>query len=217
MITYSGIHIQKIGGADGTPTPLDIAVHAGRLCRFGGAVWYPLLPHLVFVGLLAYRRSGKLSSVRNMMWGFLHDAHECVTGDIPRPFKCNCMRTEQEAIDERLLAEYFDEDDRYAINFELIKKCDIDACDIEATSLGVKNYEAITTAAAVNGDHVYHHQLHKNTDDQQLFNRILESPFYGATNYDGCIGVSAFTRMLEKAKAGEWNEVICNVESWGLI
>jgi hypothetical protein len=32
MITYSGIHIQKIGGADGTPTPRDIAVHAGRIC-----------------------------------------------------------------------------------------------------------------------------------------------------------------------------------------
>lgn len=48
MITHSGVHIQKIGGADGTPTAMDIAVHAGRICRFGGAVWYPLLPHLIF-------------------------------------------------------------------------------------------------------------------------------------------------------------------------
>jgi hypothetical protein len=44
MITQSGVHIQTIGGAAGTPTAMDIAVHAGRLCRFGGSVWYPLLP-----------------------------------------------------------------------------------------------------------------------------------------------------------------------------
>lgn len=84
MITFSGQHIQRIDQTEhGTPTPIDIAVHAGRICRFGGAVWAPLLAHLMFVGLLAYKRSGK---IENFIWGLLHDAHEVVTSDVPRPF-----------------------------------------------------------------------------------------------------------------------------------
>lgn len=212
MITNSGVHVQKIGGADGTPTPRDIAVHSGRLCRFGGAVWYPLLPHLVFVGLLAYKRS---ESVENLLWGFLHDAHECVTGDVPRPFKCDCMREEQKAIDLRLFAEYFP-DGFGKIDFDLIKKCDMDAGDIEAVALGVPNYVDITVACAKDYD-VYREHPHADADDQTLFDRILKSPFFGETHWDGCPGVSKFAYALERARAGFRDHFLYNVEDWNLL
>jgi hypothetical protein len=214
VITYSGIHVQKVGGADGTPTPTDIAVHAGRLCRFGGAVWYPLLPHLVFVGLLAYQRSG---SVDNLLWGFLHDAHETITGDVPRPFKCDCMRTEQKAIDERLLPDYFGRN-WVTINFDLVKQCDIDACDIEAVELKLPNYKEITTSCADNGDKAYHHELHQDPDDIHLFRRILHSPFMESTlNGEVSNGVWKFANALQMAKAGQQQQFLTLVKSWDLL
>ncbi|MBK8810670.1 MAG: hypothetical protein IPN69_08050 [Acidobacteria bacterium] len=142
MITYSGIQVEAIGmKCQGTPTPLDIAVHAGRICRFGGAIWMPLLPHLVLVGLLAYKRS---SSVANLLWGFLHDAHETITCDVPKPFKCDCMRQEQAAIDKRLFDLYHgdlnSEVHHSMIDFDLIKECDLIACDLEAVILNLPGY-----------------------------------------------------------------------------
>jgi hypothetical protein len=215
MITYSGIHVQRIGGADGTPTPADIAVHAGRLCRFGGAVWYPLLPHLVLVGLLAYKRS---NIVENLLWGFLHDAHETITADVPRPFKCDCMRKEQLAIDARLLEQYFTPLQELCIDWELIKQCDIDACDLEAVELKLPGYKEITTACAANGDIAYHHQLHADSDDLKLFRRILHSPFMESTvNGEDSNGVRRFMHALTLAKAGQHNNFLNVVSGWNLL
>jgi hypothetical protein len=214
MITYSGIHVQKIGGADGTPTPTDIAVHAGRLCRFGGSVWYPLLPHLVFVGLMAYRRS---SSIPNLLWGFLHDAHETITGDVPRPFKCDCMRREQYAIDLRLYNDFMKLSE-ILVDHDLIKQCDIDACDIEAMELGVPNYKAITTACGSNGDMAYHHELHADKDDQKLFRRIRQSPFMESTLYgEASNGVRRFAHALTLAKVEDYDNFFNVVKGWDLL
>lgn len=142
MITYSGVHIQKIGGVAGTPTATDIAVQSARICRFGGAVWYPLLPHFIFVGMLAYRRGGNFETVA---WAFLHDAHEIATSDIPRPFKCECIKEEQKAIDLRLFSSF--DILMGTVDFDLIKQCDIDACHIEAVELGVPGFaETVETS-----------------------------------------------------------------------
>ncbi len=166
MITQSGIHIQKIGGAAGTPSVEDIAVHSARICRFGGAVWYSLLQHLVFVGLLANRRG---ASCDTLAWAFLHDAHEIATSDVPRPFKCDCMRTEQDAIDARLMAAF--RIDHSLVDHNLIKQCDDDACDIEAVVLGVPGFSEIEmahTKAYRNRTAIY-----SDLSDTKLFNAVL--------------------------------------------
>lgn len=209
MITHSGIHIQKIGGECGTPTTIDIAVHAGRICRFGGAVWYPLLPHLVFVGMMAYKRSGKFS---NLLWGFLHDAHEIVTSDVPKPFKCDCMRVEQDAIDERLLAMF--NLSRPQIDFDLIHECDVDACDIEAVELELAGYKAIAEAHA-QGYGKYREAIHADTADRNLFRAIRNSPFYeDVVGGPHASGVWHFNAFLEDALAGDIDAAVERVKRW---
>lgn len=212
MITHSGIHIQCIGGESGTPTASDIAIHAGRLCRFGGAVWYPLLPHLVTVGLLAYKRSGEWA---NLLWGFLHDAHECITGDTPKPFKCDCMRQEQAALDERILNRFMGIEAKPLIDFDLIHECDLDACDIEAIELGVPGYQEIvaTHAAAYS----QRKEIHSDPKDLALFRRILASHFNKNTIFADSIGVRAFQDVLTLAENHKCNAFLCAVESWGIL
>lgn len=206
MITYSGVHIQTIGGADGIPTSRDIAVHAGRLCRFGGAIWYPLLPHLVFVGLLAYKRS---NSIANLLWGFLHDAHEVVTSDVPRPFKCDCMRKEQKALDRRLLNEYFSTALEREIDFELIHECDLIACDIEATELGLTNFREVKSEIGEN--------LRLAEPDIELFHKIMLSSFAHDTTNDISEGVLTFSDLLDVAANEGFGSIIYTLEAEGLL
>ncbi|MEQ1762561.1 MAG: hypothetical protein ABL984_05365 [Pyrinomonadaceae bacterium] len=204
MITASGVHIQKVGGAQGTPTNRDIAIHAGRICRFGGAVWYTLLPHLVFVGLLAYRRS---RSIPNMLWGFLHDAHEIATMDVPRPFKCDCMRTEQAAIDKRIAEKFWL---TRGIDLFLIKQCDEDACDIEAMALNIRNYEEVGRDGS---------PVHKNKEDEFLFRRIISKGWNGVDTVFGenYWAVREFTAVLQDAEFQDHAAVMSRVRKWGLL
>ena len=211
MITYSGVHIQKIGGAPGLPTPTDIAVHAGRICRFGGALWYPLLPHLIFVGLLAYKRS---DSLQNFIWGVLHDAHEVATSDVPRPFKCDCMRNEQSAIDQRLLLTYFSRDQEKLIDYDLIKLCDHDACDIEAVELGLPNFSEIELAHTK--DYRGRTAIHSDITDVDLFQRV-HSAFGGFEVVQGeeSSAVRGFITLLEAAEQHDLERVQQWIDSWG--
>lgn len=205
MITYSGIHIQKIGGEAGTPTPKDIAVHSGRICRFGGCVWYPLLPHLVFVGLMAYQRKENGAS---MLWGFLHDAHEIATSDVPRPFKCDCMRKEQDAIDGRLYTEYFEGGiDPITLDTALVKQCDHDACDIEAIELGVPGFANLKM------------KFHDAPEDVQLFRRIMDSPFASpdVNRGEDSLGVRQFAHALQIAKDRQYGKFVNTVLGWNLL
>lgn len=211
MITYSGIHIQKVGGVEGTPTVADIAVHSGRICRYGGALWYPLLTHSVFVGLLAYKRS---NSIANLLWGFLHDTHEVVTSDVPRPFKCDCMRFEQNAIDSRLMS-MFDLLPSM-IDFELIKQCDTHALHIEAVELGLPNFAEIELAYA--SDYANETVIHNDSADKELFRRILASPFYTDTiNGTQSLGVARFYKALQFAEEGNPPALLQTVRSWKLL
>jgi hypothetical protein len=221
MITNSGIHIQKKGGIEGIPTSMDIAVHAGRLCRFGGAIWMPLLPHLVFVGMLAYNRTGHpWSAAASMLYGFLHDAHECVTGEIPRPFKCDCIRAEQHHIDGQLLPVYLTANDiAHGIDYELLKQCDLDACDIEAMMLGLPSYKEtvymVGMAAQYGKSRV---NVHESDEDRLLFQRIFGSPFYNDTILgEESLGVRMFAHALEMARLGSLDGSRSEVVSWGLL
>ena len=140
MITYSGVHIHPCRSENqeavrGIPTPMDIAVQMGRICRYGGAVWMPLLTHSVFVACLAVLRKCNTST---WLWALLHDAHEAVTSDIPRPFKCDCIREEQGWIDRKLQAVFHLEPQ--AIDFALVKQCDDLALGIEGRRLGLPGF-----------------------------------------------------------------------------
>lgn len=210
MITYSGVHIQTIGGEEGTPTATDIAVHAGRLCRFGGAVWYPLLPHLVFVGLLAYRRS---VSIQNALWGFLHDAHETVTADVPRPFKCDCMRREQSALDKRIAERFLGIENAGLVDLELIKRCDLDACDMEAIELGLPGYREVK-ARAVDSYRAYQADVHSDDAETAILRRILASPFYQETTQAESRGVQLFAQALTYAENRNLKALEADIQGW---
>jgi len=89
MLTYSGVNVLPENGE--VPAPIDLAVHMGRICQFGGARWFPLLAHSVLVGEYAYRTgclSGRCEFHHHCWaWGLLHDAHETITSDVPRGWK----------------------------------------------------------------------------------------------------------------------------------
>ena len=239
MITYTGVHIQKIGGAAGVPTPTDIAVHAGRICRFVGAVWYPNLAHFVFVGLLAYKRSRSLPT---FVWGILHDAHETATGDTPRPFKCDCMRVEQHAIDIRLLSRYLPcswcKTDgapvhssvsdalvhpatkvgrvictaTYGIDFDVIKSCDRDACDIEAVECGLPNYGEISRIH----DERAGRDIHALPSDIALFRRV-RGAFGGFETVQGeeSSAVQGLVRLISAFEENDVEAIARWLASWG--
>lgn len=202
MITYSGIHIQKIGGADGTPTARDCAVQAGRICRYAGAIWAPLLTHSVFTGLLLYKRTG---SIRYAVAGFLHDLHEVASGETPRPFKCDCIRREQAALDERIFSRFLDADDLEPIDAAVVKQADIDAGDIEAVYLCLPNYENLQGEIR---------PLYTNMVDIRLFRDLCASPFYNGTISPHNRGVQVFTQWLKLAEQREWSALKDNIENW---
>lgn len=93
LCTYTG----KISFPDGCPTLLDIAVSLGREGRYAGAGvrWWPVILHtFVVCDLLP-------SSLK--MDGLIHDAPECITGDVPKPVKTD----EIEQMEEVLLTSFY--------------------------------------------------------------------------------------------------------------
>lgn len=212
MITHSGVHIQRVGGVVGTPTSTDIAVQAARLCRFCGAVWSPLLDHLVFVAVMTWKRSSPETRTFNAVWGLLHDAHEVVTADIPRPFKCDCMRVEQDAIDQRLLGVYLG-DKQGLVDFDLIKQVDIDACDIEAVQLGLPNYERL----ALENEQLYRgkivDKLYSDREATRLFWGIRNEFLSHPQGFDDA-GVRRISIALELARTRSWSGFDSYFSSW---
>lgn len=197
--------MQTLGGAAGTPTSEDIAVQSGRVCRVAGAVWSPLMSHLVFVGLLTWLRS---FNVADLVWGLLHDAHEIVTSDIPIPFKCRCMSAEQSLIDDRLLDVYLGEM-RFDVDFELVKRADYDAADIELVELGLIGYPKLRVAQRSEA-------LYNDPTAKQIFYNIKSSPFYMNTTQPGA-GSERLTRILEFARNRQYERVIVEMYDWNLI
>jgi len=103
MHTFSGIDIRLKKHA--VPSPLDFAVQMGRVCRFGGAHWWTLTPHSIFVSqILETVVEG--ANDATVMWSFCHDSHEIVTGDILFDFKPEVVRDVQKAIDNLIRPAY---------------------------------------------------------------------------------------------------------------
>lgn len=71
-------------GIDDPCPPIDIVAHSlGNLCRFTGhsSMFYSVADHSVLVSRLAEWLGG------DPMEGLLHDAHECLMGDMASPWK----------------------------------------------------------------------------------------------------------------------------------
>lgn len=109
MIMYSGNSISVVGGD--APLLSDIAIHIGREGRFanGCRFWWTCLHHsfvveTICMDMLQDKRKCYTLSVRP--YALLHDAHECVTRDIPTPFKPDEMRLIQADLDRRIFASH---------------------------------------------------------------------------------------------------------------
>lgn len=77
LYTYSG----KIAFPDVAPGIHDIAISLAREGRYAGAgmCWWPVVLHTFVVCDLLPKRL--------KLRGLLHDASECITGDLPKPVK----------------------------------------------------------------------------------------------------------------------------------
>lgn len=77
LYTYTG----RIAYPGGSPSILDIAVSLCREGRYAGAGvhWWPVALHSFIVA--------DLLPPKIRVYGLLHDAAECITGDVPKPAK----------------------------------------------------------------------------------------------------------------------------------
>lgn len=101
-----------------------IAHQLGMLCRFNGAVHelYSVAEHSVMCSRIALRKYGNKPLAQYML---LHDAHECITGDITAPVKrllgAN-LGILEEAIDQAIAERFGLADVFYAPGLISIKK-----------------------------------------------------------------------------------------------
>ena len=107
MTTETGMHMLHSGrvvdGVTMLPTAMDIVQGLANLHRYGGqtASRWTVLDHSILVAALVGRsKYGSESHV----WAhaLLHDWHECLTGDIPTPFKTSDMQELQQQLDEAM-------------------------------------------------------------------------------------------------------------------
>jgi hypothetical protein len=99
MITRSGGWLHPSKAFD--LKPIDVAMHLGRVQRFGGAckVFWSVLQHSLLAEAVAADR-GNTPQIR--LLALYHDAHEFITGDVPRPWKTDAVRRQQASIDRKI-------------------------------------------------------------------------------------------------------------------
>ena len=90
-------------------------------------------------------RIGETELVRH---GAFHDAHEAVTSDIPRPFKCECLKKIQNDIDKRI-GEAFGLRELQRFEKMLIKSADDAALAAEAVVVGPRGVQKLFQSQAV--------------------------------------------------------------------
>jgi hypothetical protein len=93
LYMYTG----TVGYPEGSPNITDIAVSLSRESRYAGAGvhWWPVALHTFVVC--------DLLPMKLRLHGLLHDAAECVTGDIPKPAKTETI----EILEGKILASIY--------------------------------------------------------------------------------------------------------------
>jgi len=109
VVTANGIRVSPHN--NNAPTLEDIAIQTGRMPRFAGATrpWWSVLHHHFVCGRLADEvgiASGIGASLLKL-YAMLHDAHEAITGDVPKGVKPEALSEYQKELDTRIY-EYFD-------------------------------------------------------------------------------------------------------------
>ena len=137
LLTYTDrVITPEFPGEGDVPSPLDIAVSLSRMPRFGGHTrrWWSVLDHLLFCDTLV-STVGIAKSVRLAV--LLHDAHECVTADVPTDAKGPGLRILQKELDVALMNRYFPGGyTAYYGHLETVKRIDMLALKAEAAVVG---------------------------------------------------------------------------------
>lgn len=201
MITFSGIRI--VPGTKTVPTPMDIAVQMGRITRFGGAVWSPLLMHSVLVAELTWRHLAAKKSedfdFQTFCWALLHDAHEVVTGEVPRPWKGREMKDRQHELDFEISAAY--KVDLLKADTRIVKAMDERALLLEAMELSLPGFTAVYEKQELAGDHF----PHIPEDEHRLAGALINSDFWRAELVTDWRSrpVKLFAGILEQLQSGD--------------
>lgn len=128
MLTYTGISITP--DSIQSPSPTDLAVQMYRICRYAGAIRCSLLLHSYLVaGLIE-----PYADDNTLAWALLHDANECVLGDIPHPWKTPERKAVERVLDEAIAGRF--RVDLAAVDQVLVKQADRSAFWFETDCLG---------------------------------------------------------------------------------
>lgn len=136
MITHSGVHV--IPDSKGVPNERDIAVAMCRITRYAGALWCPLAAHSIMVAEFA-----AMATSQDIVWShaLLHDAHECVTGEVTRWWKPSAMKNGERDLDVRILRYFGLEPYRHAELATAIKEADEKSLCAESTILELPGWK----------------------------------------------------------------------------
>lgn len=195
MLTYSGVDM--LPGGKNAPAPIDLAVHMGRICQFGGAVWFTLLAHSVFVAELVLREVPK-GDGWTWAWALFHDAHEVVTSDVPRGWKGSEMKAVQTHLDRRISERYgFD---HHLVDRELVGRMDKRAICVQADRLNLGQgayFEA------------YPH-TEPTPEEDTLFQKIKKGPLNDPTLCLNAVGwmIGCMDAAFRRIEAGKPEEAL---------
>lgn len=201
MITFSGIRVAP--GTSIAPAPVDIAVQMGRVTRFGGAIWSPLLMHSVLVAELTWRdlaaKNAQQFDFQTFAWSLLHDAHEVVTGEVPRPWKPKQMKDYQHELDFLIASAY--KVDLRQVDTRIVKAMDERALLLEALELNLPGFTAVYQQQDLAGDHF----PHIPEDEQRLAGALINSDFWRAEVVTDWRSrpVKLFAAVLEQLQSGD--------------
>ena len=146
MIDMSGYHQSPENVR--VPSPREIAIVLGRLCRYAGNLPCSVLSHVMIGAPLVWGkvRSGSRDTAEmTFAWWMLHDAHEAVTGDFAS-HKSEEVEEWQETIDRAIAEEYKIDPDK--VRWSVIGEVDLLARYLETEHYGsIEFFKAFKTHA----------------------------------------------------------------------
>jgi 5'-deoxynucleotidase YfbR-like HD superfamily hydrolase len=149
VLTHSG---RQVSASEGCPSIHDVALSLSRMPRFAGQGrrWWSVLDHSLFVERLAAQFAlrekirGKQAYILRLA-ALLHDAHECITGDVPSPIKPSDLADVQDEIDSRIGATLFPGGDAVFTLWEtVVHELDRRALLLEAWKVGPPKLDTLS-------------------------------------------------------------------------
>ena len=193
-LTFTGRNVDTVRGH---PSLIDIAVGLHRMPRFAGQTqrWFSVLDHSLFVEHLA---AGEEHSRVISIALLLHDAHECLTGDVPTPLKPRELTSIQQGLDIGIMEAFMPGGRRgYHDLHDLVKSYDRRAVSAEAWHLFGPSLEGHLAAFHIT-DETMEQVMADNAELARLLGRGILGEPPGVFNPDQHPTVQAFlNRILE--------------------